>query len=105
MAEKNRPRLDKKGEGQASVSRLAGLGSGNTQLQGFDWSAAEPGIVLAVVISATRLGGLASLGRTRDGGAGTVTIFLDDDKTTVYIKPDQDIYGELEKIVHFLGSL
>jgi len=105
MAAKQRAKLDEKSSGQTKVSRLAGLGSGGAQLQGFDWSAAESGILLAVVISATRAGGLASFGRTRDGGAGTVTIFLDDDKTTVYIKPDQDTYGELEKIVGFLDSL
>lgn len=104
MAEKARTKLDKK-DGQKAVSRLSGLGNGSTQLSGFDWSQAEPGILLAVVISTSRQGGLASFGRTRDGGAGTVTIFLDNDKTTVYIKPDQDVYGELEKIVGFLDSL
>lgn len=104
MAERKRTKLAEEAPGK-KVSRLAGLGGSGGVTGEFDWSAGEPFQMASVVVAVTRRGGLASFGRTRDGGAGTVTIFLDDEKSTVYIKADSDVYGELEKIVGFLDSL
>jgi hypothetical protein len=57
------------------------------------------------VVSVTRHGGLASFGYTRDGGAGTLTVFLDNERSTEYLKPGADVDAQLGEIVDYFHNL
>lgn len=104
MARK-RPTQSKPDEQGTTRSRLAGFGSGNSQSGSFDWGEADPVLVAGVVVSVTRHGGLASFGYTRDGGAGTVTVFLDNERSTEYFKPSEDTDQKLAQIVDYFYNL
>lgn len=92
------------GEG-TTRSRLAGFGSGNNQSGAFDWGEADPVLIAGVVVSVTRHGGLASFGYTRDGGAGTLTVFLDNERSTEYFKPTEDCDQKLAQVVDYFHNL
>lgn len=95
-----------KKRGKTDVTRsLAGLGSGKGTTGGADYAEADFSWLAGVIIEATRRGGAASFGLSRDKGAYSVTIFLDGDRKTVWISGGDDLNAELEKIVHFLASL
>ena len=91
-------------EGQA-VSRLAGFGTSGAKSTGFDWGEADPVLIAGVVVSVTRHGGLASFGYTRDGGAGTLTVFLDNERSTEYFKPTEDCDQKLAQVVDYFANL
>jgi len=103
-SKRQRAGQDKGGQG-AAVSRLAGLSGGDGQRSGADWGAAMPELVASLVVAVTRIGGLASFGRTSDGGAVTITIFLDGERTTLYVKPSQNLDEELEKAIIYMDAL
>lgn len=104
MARKRPTSQDASTTGRA-VSRLAGFGSSSNQQSGFDWGEADPVLIAGVVVSVTRHGGLASFGYTRDGGAGTLTVFLDNERSTEYFKPSEDTDGKLAGIVDYFANL
>lgn len=87
------------------ANRLAGFGSRRGQSNAFDWGNADPVLLAGVVVSVSRHGGLASFGRTSDGGAGTVTVFLDNDRSTEYIKPTEDLDEKLAEILDYFANL
>jgi len=104
MARKRPTEKKPDGAGQ-TVSRLAGFGSGSHESGSFDWGEADPVLISGVVVSVTRHGGLASFGYTRDGGAGTLTVFLDNERSTEYFKPTDDTDAKLAGIVDFFANL
>lgn len=93
------------GGAEKRSSRLAGLGNARGERAGADWGACMPELLASVVVAVSRVGGLASFGRTSDQGALSVTIFLDGERTTVYIKPSEDVDAELEKIIIYMDAL
>lgn len=80
--------------------RLAALlGGGNgTGKQGADWGSADPRWIVAVITAVCRLGGAASFGLSRDGGAYSLTILLDGDRQTLWYNGSADLDAELEKV-------
>lgn len=104
MARKRPTNREPAAEGQAR-SRLAGFGSGTGQSGTFDWGEADPVLLAGVVVSVTRHGGLASFGYTRDGGAGTLTVFLDNERSTEYFKPTEDCDAKLAQVVDYFANL
>jgi len=88
-----------------AVSRLAGFGSRSDKSVRFDWGEADPVLVAAVVVSVTRHGGLASFGYTRDGGAGSLTVFLDGERSTEYFKPSEDTDSKLAEVIDYFANL
>lgn len=102
---RNRPSKGKPDEQGPARSRLAGFGSSSNQSGSFDWGDADPVLLAGVVVSVTRHGGLASFGYTRDGGAGTVTVFLDNERSTEYFKPSEDPDQKLAQIVDYFANL
>jgi len=102
---RSRPSTKQPSQGEAKVSRLAGFGSSGTQSTGFDWGEADPVLIAGVVVSVTRHGGLASFGYTRDGGAGTLTVFLDSERSTEYFKPADDTDAKLAGVVDYFANL
>jgi len=91
-------------EGQ-KPSRLAGFGSGADKSMRFDWGEADPVLMAGVVVAITRHGGLASFGYTRDGGAGSLTVFLGDERSTEYFKSSEDVDAKLGEIVDYFHNM
>lgn len=104
MARK-RPQIRQPDAERPTRSRLAGFGSSNNQSGAFDWGEADPVLIAGVVVSVTRHGGLASFGYTRDGGAGTLTVFLDNERSTEYFKPAEDCDAKLAQVVDYFANL
>lgn len=102
---RTRPKTEKPASEGATRSRLAGFGAGSAQSSGFDWGEADPVLIAGVVVSVTRHGGLASFGYTRDGGAGTLTVFLDNERSTEYFKPTEDCDQKLAQVVDYFANL
>lgn len=102
---RNRPQSSKPPTEGKTVSRLAGFGSRGGQQQSFDWGEADPVLIAGVVVSVTRHGGLASFGYTRDGGAGTLTVFLDNERSTEYFKPSEDCDQKLAQVVDYFANV
>lgn len=102
---RNRPKTAGADTGARQASRLAGFGSSSNQSGAFDWGEADPVLISGVVVSVTRHGGLASFGYTRDGGAGTLTVFLDNERSTEYFKPTEDCDAKLASIVDYFANL
>jgi hypothetical protein len=102
---RQRPTKAKPDEAEAKPSRLAGFGDRADKSMRFDWGEADPVLLAGVVVSVTRHGGLASFGYTRDGGAGTLTVFLDDERSTEYFKPGADTDAKLGEVVDYFYNL
>lgn len=102
---RNRPKTTRADQDTRPTSRLAGFGSSGSQSGSFDWGEADPVLIAGVVVSVTRHGGLASFGYTRDGGAGTLTVFLDNERSTEYFKPSEDCDAKLAAIVDYFANL
>lgn len=79
------------------LATLLGGGSG-TGKQGADWGNADPRWIVAVITAVCRLGGAASFGLSRDGGAYSLTILLDGDRQTLWYNGSADLDVELEKV-------
>lgn len=67
-----------------------------------DWGGIDGKVVVDLVQVITRLGGAVRFGYTRDGGAYSVGIYLDDDRSTFYFSPDVDVEAALEKLTEKL---
>jgi hypothetical protein len=59
----------------------------------------------AVVVNATRLGGAALFGVSRDAGAHSLKLYLDGSHETLWFNGDADLDEELEKVCAFLETL
>lgn len=68
-------------------------------VDGFDWSSAQPAAVLRVIIAGTRAGLNVQFGCTSDGGAGTVCLYdyLNKSKPDT-IRPTEDVNLYLESL-------
>jgi len=84
---------------------LAGLFPDKQQTGETDWGDCMPEMLASVVVAVTRAGGLISFGRSRDLGALSITIILDNDKRTTWVPVGTDIESELERIIHFMDAL
>lgn len=104
MARQRPTKRQPDGQGTAP-SRLAGFGARVGEFKGFQWGEADTVLLAGLVVAVTRLGGLASFGVTRDGGAGTITVFLDEERSTEYIKPTEDVDEKLAAAIDYFDSL
>jgi len=85
-------------------------GNGNLQdrlrqsVEPADWGNANPAIVLAVICAATANDGAVRFGYTRDGGAYAVGILGFGEPITKYIRPHDDLDGELQALAELLRT-
>jgi hypothetical protein len=71
-----------------------------------DWGTITPKVLVDLVQTVARLSGAVRLGYTRDGGAYSVGIYLDDDRETFYCKPSDDLdrfVSELTELLQTVG--
>lgn len=75
-------------------------GNGNVA----DWASVTPKVLVELITVVAGMGGATRFGYTRDGGAYSVGIYLDDDRETFYYKPGDDIDDALTQLAELLSS-
>lgn len=78
-------------------SRLDGFASGRKKGSA-DWGTADPELVLATVLKITGMGGAITFGLSRDEGAHSLTLMLDDSRATLWFNGDADLNTELQEV-------
>lgn len=67
-----------------------------------DWGTIDGSYVVDLIQVVSRLGGAVRFGYTRDGGAYSVGIYLDDDRETFYFKPGDDLGDAITRLTELL---
>lgn len=60
-----------------------------------DWGGCDPARIQDIVVAITELGGAATFGLSRDGGAHSVTVMLDGERETLWFNGNADLNEEL----------
>lgn len=82
-------------KGKGSGKRLAdAFGEKRSDGAVLEWGDVDPRYMAWVVVAVTALGGAATFGRSRDGGALMVTLLLDGERVTTWINP-RDVPEEI----------
>jgi len=69
------------------------------------WETCHSEAMLGVVVAITKLGGAVTFGLSRNGGAHSVTLLLDDNRKTMWFNGDADLTAELGGIQDTLDDL
>lgn len=96
----------KKGHSRGSVrndSRLDSFTRGRKKGSA-DWGGCDPERIQAAVVAITRLGGAITFGLSRDEGAHSLTLMLDDSRATLWFNGDADLDEELDDVVARLDA-
>lgn len=88
---------DNKGALQAFAQKAANGGA--------DWGNCDPRWIAAIVVGITSLGGACTWGLSRDGGAYSLTLLLNQDRKTIWFNGDADLDHELEQVYATLETL
>lgn len=70
-----------------------------------DWSTCEPEWVLSAIHQITQLGGAIVFGLSRDAGAHSVTLMLDERRETLWFNGDADLSAAMEDVCAKLASI
>lgn len=69
------------------------------------WGEIDPGLIQAVVVGITELGGAVTFGLSRDHGAHSLTLLLDDNRKTMWYNGDADLAAELQGVIGTLEQI
>jgi hypothetical protein len=70
-----------------------------------DWGAVSGKVLVDLVQVVSGAGGAVRFGYTRDGGAYSVGVYLDDDRETFYFKPADDIDDAIAQLTEMLRNV
>ncbi len=70
-----------------------------------DWGACDPKRIQAVLVGITTLGGAVTFGLSRNQGAHSVTLLLDDKRTTLWFNGAADLDEALDGVVATLETI
>jgi len=76
-----------------------------SESSGADWGACDPKRIQAVVLGITGLGGAVTFGLSRDMGAHSLTLLLDNNRKTLWFNGDADLDEELGMVVGTLEAM
>lgn len=85
-------------------SRLEAFGNGGAKGDA-DWGGCDPNKLQAVMVAITSLGGAITFGLSRDQGAHSLTLLLDDSKATLWFNGNADLDAELDAVYAKLDGL
>lgn len=85
-------------------SRLDGFGGGRTKGSA-DWSNANCDLIHAVIVDITALGGAVTFGLSRDSGAHSLTLLLDDSRASMWYNGDADLNEKLNEVLVRIGEI
>ncbi len=72
---------------------------------GADWGDCDPEKIQAVVTGITSLGGAVTFGLSRDKGAHSLTLLLDDSRKTLWFNGDSELDEELDAVAVTLEQI
>lgn len=72
---------------------------------GADWGGCDPDRIQAVVVGITAMGGAVTFGMSKDQGAHSVTLMLDDSRQTLWFNGDAELNDELDTVIHTLKAI
>lgn len=84
--------------------RLDAFGSRDPAAGG-DWGGSDARRIQAVIVGITRLGGAVTFGLSRDMGAHSLTLMLDDDRQTLWFNGDAELDTELDEVLGKLEAM
>lgn len=96
-----------KGKGRGSVDnggRLAAF-KGAKASHKADWGGCDARWIQAIVVAITTLGGACTFGTSRDGGAYSLTLMLDNNRETLWFNGDAELDAELEQVFTVLDTM
>lgn len=70
-----------------------------------DWGSCNPDRMLQVVVRITALGGAVTFGMSRDQGAYSLTLLLDQERETLWFNGGADLDEELEGVAATLEAM
>lgn len=79
-------------------TRLAAF-AGATHTSGADWSTCDGELLKAVAVLITDLGGAVIIGMSRDQGAHSLTLMLDDERKSLWFDGDADLDEKLREVI------
>lgn len=107
-AMQNNVRAPKKSKGNRGStrndSRLEAFAGGKAPGSA-DWGGCDPKRIQAVLVGITALGGAATFGLSRDKGAHSLTLLLDDTRKSLWFNGDADLDDELDAVVATLAAM
>lgn len=101
-------------QGDGKKKKARGTTRNNSRLDAFtggrkkgsaDWGSADPQRLLAAVVKITALGGAITFGLSRDEGAHSLTLLLDDSRATMWYNGDADLDECLDDVVARLEAI
>ncbi len=72
---------------------------------GADWGACDERLLQAVVVAITELGGAVIFGLSRDKGAHSLTLLLDDKSQPLWFNGDADLSKEMQDVLGTLEAM
>lgn len=84
---------------------LSGFGVPDKPSTAIGWDECSPEVVYAVVLAVTKLSGAVLFGRSRDGGALSLTVMLDDARKTVWFANEETLESELIEAITYFEAL
>jgi len=70
-----------------------------------DWAGATPDLLAAVVVNISLLGGAATFGLARDGGAHMLTLMLGKERETLWYNADIDLDEALREVLGMIEAM
>lgn len=70
-----------------------------------DWGGCDPARIQGVITGITLLGGAVTFGLSRDLGAHSLTLLLDDNRQTLWFNGSADLDAELDSVKATLDTL
>lgn len=64
-----------------------------------DWGGCNAELIQQVILGITELGGAVTFGLSRDQGAHSLTLLLDQSRETLWFNGDSDLSAELDKVI------
>lgn len=101
-------KLEKRDEGRqkaeaARETRLGGFKAAS-KTHGADWSTCSGDLLRDVVVLITDMGGAAIVGMSRDKGAHSLTLLLDNERKSLWFAGDADLDQQLREVIGVLQA-
>lgn len=105
MATSNSRNKQQRGSSSVRGGALSRLFSGDTgaSTDVADWSSVDANAIQRVIAAFAAAGGAVRFGYSRDGGAYSLGVYLEDDHETLYFKPYENVTAKLTELVERLN--
>ena len=75
-----------------------------SRTQSADWGGIDQAIISALIAAISSGGGMVTFGYSRDGGAYYIGLFDNGERDTMYLRPSEDVEGELRNLAEDFGA-